>query len=74
MTHDELALTLIDALGLSGQSITELTLKFRAYEIPTVSVTLEILALDADSKIQGFAESLRQFELTPIDSPDEEEQ
>lgn len=74
MTHAELALTLIDALGLSGQPITELTLKFRAYEIPTVSVTQEILALDADTKLREFGESLRHFELTPIDGPDEEEQ
>ncbi len=74
MTYDELAMTLIDALGLSDQKVTELTLNFLASEIPTVSVTLETLVLDADSKLQEFGASLRHFELTPITEPDEEEQ
>ncbi len=74
MTYDELALTLLDALGLSDQKVTELTLNFRAHEIPTVSVTLETLVLDADSKFHEFHESIRQFELRPITEPDEEEQ
>lgn len=74
MTYDELALTLIDALGLSDQKVTELTLNFRAHAIPHVSVTLEVGLIDADTKLHKFHESLRQFELKPITEPDEEEQ
>ena len=74
MTYDDLAMTLIDALGLSDQPVTELTLKFRAHDIPHVSVTLEIADTEADTTLSGFHESLRHFELTPITEPDEEEQ
>lgn len=74
MTYDDLAMTLLDALGLSDQPVTELTLKFRAHDIPHVSVTLEIADTDADTTLRGFHESLRHFELTPITEPDEEEQ
>ena len=74
MTHDDLAMTLIDALGLSGQPITELTLNFRANSIPRLSVTLEIDAINSDTQLHEFHYSLRHFELTPIDGPDEEEQ
>ena len=74
MTYDNLAMTLLEALGLSGQPVTELTLNFRANAIPHLSVTLEIADTDADTTLSGFHESLRHFELTPIDGPDEEEQ
>ena len=74
MTRDELALTLIDALGMSDQKVTELTLNFRANSIPRMSVTLEIDAINVDTQLHEFHESLRHFELTPIDGLDEEEQ
>lgn len=74
MTYDELAMTLIDALGLSDQPVTELTLNFRSGQIPHLSVTLEIADTDANATLTGFHESLRHFELTPITEPDEEEQ
>ena len=74
MTYDDLDTTLLDALGLSDQPVTELTLNFRAGEIPRLSVTLEILEFNADTKLFKFSESLRHFELTPITEPDEEEQ
>ena len=74
MNYDELAMTLLDALGLSDQPVTELTLNFKVGHIPHLRVTLEILELDATTKLHGFSESLKQFELTPITEPDEEEQ
>ena len=74
MTYDELAMTLLDALGLADQDVIELTLNFRAGHIPHLRVTLEILELDATTKLHKFSESLKQFELTPITEPDEEEQ
>ena len=73
MTYDELAMTLIDALGLSDQKVTELTLNFRAQAIPLLSVTLEILEIDADTKLHKFGESLKHFELRQIDEPEQEE-
>ncbi len=74
MTYDDLAMTLLEALGLSDQPVTELTLNFRANSTPHLSVTLEIADTDADITLRGFHESLRQFELRPIDAHDEEEQ
>lgn len=74
MTYDDLAMALLDALGLSDQPVTELTLKFRAHEIPRVSVTFEILGVNTDTQLPEFSEILRHFKLTPIDGPDEEEQ
>ena len=74
MTYGDLAMTLLEALGLSDQNVTELTLNFRANSIPHLSVTLEIDAINADTQLHEFHESLRHFELTPIDGPDEEEQ
>ncbi len=74
MTYDDLAMTLLDALGLSDQPVTELTLNFRVNAIPRLSVTLDIDDIDADITLMGFHKSLRHFELTPITEPDEEEQ
>jgi hypothetical protein len=70
MNYNELALTLIDALGMSGQPVAELTLKFQVGKVPHVSVTLEIEDIDANTTLAGFHESLKNFKLVSLDEPD----
>jgi len=60
--HVALGAALLQALGLSDQSVSSVTLHFEGVSAPKVEVRMWLRSLDAEGE---FIQQLRQFKLEP---------